>query len=133
MTRKMYSRSNGNFYGNMGEVIPSNLIPHLGFDGWTNGNLHVGDVVSSIKEESDIGATTGVIVKSKEGKYFIMGWWGTSLFRFKSIRRAIPHELVTDEILEHLHNMKIVEPKRMTMQEVEKELGYPFVIIRGDE
>lgn len=134
MSRKMYASHDGergSFYGDMGEVIPSTLLPKRRLD-WIDGNLHVGDLVTVIKEGNDY-PVSGILTKSDCGDYFVMGYWKTDLYRFTEIRKVLPHELVTDAIAMKLHNITIVEPKRMTMQEVEKELGYPFIIVRGDE
>lgn len=134
MGRKLYAKHDdrlGSYYGTMGERIPNHLLPK-GYFAWLDGDLHVGDMVSVVKGNDDL-VTTGLLVKSNDGNFYVMGYWNTSLHRFAQIRKVLPHELVTNEIAHKLHKFQIVEPKRMTMQEVERELGYPFIIVRGDE
>lgn len=127
--RQMYSR-NGEYFGTMGEMLNENQMKNVNYNKFFSDNLHVGDlVVVHVNSYMD----TGIIVKSNDGNHYVMGLWGKKLSGYTEIKKVLPNNLVTDEILYHLHKIKVAEPKRMTMEEIREELGYPFIIVRGDE
>lgn len=123
--REMFSKARVKSYGVMGELA-----------GVTRGaiaqqNLFVGDLVSYIALDGE-QMHSGIVVKSNDNNFYVMGYWGFTLDRFPKIVKVLSHEYVTNEIVEHLHSMEIIEPKRMTVQEVENKLGYPIIIVEGD-
>lgn len=124
----MYSSDGRHFYGAMGEYA-GRTKKSLGFEG---SNLFVGDLVAYVTPDGE-NIHRGVIAKSDSGEFHIMGYWGHKLEDFTMIGKVLSHRLVTSDMLYYLHDMKIVEPRKMTIEEIEKELGYSVVIVKGDE
>lgn len=113
MSRKILKNNSGSIYGTMGEKT-------------NHKNIHVGDLV--VVERYGGSVYSGIIVKYNN-EYFKMGAVGTLLKDYRAIHKVLPHELVTDEILDRLHSLHISEPKKMTLDEIQKKLGYEIEII----
>lgn len=98
-------------------------------------DVKVGDLVSvKFKKNDDyVGHAFSGVVVNHSGVYCVMGACGTKLDleNYEFINKVLPHELVTDEILSHLHNLKKVETKKLTISQVSRLLGYPIEIVQG--
>lgn len=92
----------------------------------------LGDIIAYKHHMSD-NVCVGVVVFA-QGKMTVMGSVGTDLRTLQNIRIIVPHNLLTQEILDHNHPncFEIEEPKKMTLAEIEKELGYSVEIVEGE-
>lgn len=108
-------------YGTMGEETRFIWEKH-----GTYYPIHVGDLVSFKVDTGDI--RKGLIVNI-EGNVGVMGSVGRGVAGLDDLQVVIPYKYVTDEIAKHLHHLMIVEPKPLTLREVERELGYMIEIV----
>ncbi|UUV46561.1 hypothetical protein [Bacillus phage vB_BanS-Thrax3] len=98
-------------------------------------NFYVGDIVTFDTQKPDDGQThyAGVIT-THDGKepYGICNGYTDSVYNV-NIKRVVPYNLVTREILDFCENTHIIirdiPVKEMTLAEVEKELGYKIQIV----
>lgn len=104
-------------YGIMGEKV------------FFDDDLCVGDLISYRWK----GNLLHAIVVKHNNYYAPMGLVSYSLKHreISEIRRVLPHNLVTEEIVRLFHHMNIEEAVQMTVSEIEKKLGYPIEIIEG--
>lgn len=109
-------------YGQMGDLTNGETWK----EGYVPMPIHVGDVISFTRQDGTLG--NGMVVKT-DGVYGVMGYVNLGLRKFNLIDIVIPHNLVTEEIAKRLHGFRIVEPKKMTIEEVEEALGYPVQIV----
>lgn len=98
--------------------------------------LHIGDLVLFRLKDSR-KFYKGLIVESDflgSKKVGVMGAVssGINSDNFDVFIRVLPHYLLTEEISYNLHKFNIIKPRKMTIKEIEKELGYPIEIIEGD-
>jgi len=99
-----------------------------------NGDYHVGDIVSFNPEFSTLGnGNIGVVTAYKNSKlgYGVCGIYGKDP-REIGIKKVLPYTMLTQEILTYHKDHLVIRDlvlKEMTVQEIEKELGYKIKII----
>lgn len=129
MDRVLTTESNSN-YGKVGE--------YTGCSDSHNHDLYNGDIVAVIyKREYYSKVVTSVICKDGyDGRFFIMGFKTInfqSLLNEYDVIKVIDYKEVTNDILKSINSYvrikKIERPKKMTIKEIEKELGYKIEII----
>ncbi|UUV46047.1 hypothetical protein [Bacillus phage vB_BanS-Thrax1] len=104
-------------------------------------NFYVGDIVAFDTQkpcfDKNDGHYVGVIT-THDGKepYGICNGYTDSVYNV-NIKRVVPYNLVTREILDFCKNTHIIirdiPVKEMTLAEVEKELGYKIQIVEAWE
>lgn len=97
-----------------------------GFKSSFGDELNVGDLVIASFERGHFFIN---LVVDYHGRPAIMGAVSRKLSDYYKIKKAIPFEMVTDEIVKHISGLKIVEPKRMTLKEIEQALGYAIELV----
>jgi len=113
-------------YGKLGTRINRNV---------TNNNYiyYVGDLVLYQRKKGYIDY--GILVEFKKGIYSVYGWGTTDLNNRDDItlvNRIIPYDIITNDIVKHMHStlcIKEIEEKEMTLNDIEKLLGYKIKII----
>ncbi|AKQ08407.1 hypothetical protein PQE66_gp092 [Bacillus phage PBC2] len=123
--KELYNDSTGKSVGELGEFA-------FEVDGV---NFYVGDIVTFDTQKPFDGHThyAGVITTHK-GKepYGICNGYIDSVYNV-NIKRVVPYNLVTREILDFCKNTHIlirdIPVKEMTLAEIEKELGYKIEIV----
>lgn len=97
--------------------------------------LRTGDLVAYINGMKNIGISV-VYLHPETGSYAVYGWGGIHLEQLmndptKEMRLVLPHNLVTQEILQfHQNSLLLLEPKELTLSEIEERLGYPIKLIK---
>lgn len=129
MYRVLTTENNPN-YGKVGE--------YTGCCDSHNNDLYNGDIVAVIYKYGDYSKVlTSVICKGGyDGGFFIMGFKAISLHSILNkydVIKVVDYKDVTNEILKSISSYvrikEIERPKKMTIKEIEKELGYKIEII----
>lgn len=95
-------------------------------------SYHAGDIVAY--KDKFYTLRTG-IVAPREGGFGIAGTFSQDVDRME-FEKVIPYKLVTEEILKHIKphfELKKVEVKRMTVEEISHALGYDVEIVGDDK
>jgi len=122
--KELYNKSVSQFAGEVGEFA---FNVH-GVD------YHVGDIVSFSEHLTNLNNDNiGVVTINKSCRlgYGVCGIY-TKDAREIGIKKILPFTLLTQEILSHYKDHLVIRDlhlKEMTVQEIEKELGYKIKII----
>lgn len=129
MDRVLTTENNSNL-GKVGE--------YTGYRDSYNHGLYNGDIVAVVyKSRGYSKALTDVICKdSYDGKFFVMGFKTKDFHSFLNkydVIKIADYKEVTNDILKSINSYvrikEIERPKKMTIKEIEKELGYKIEII----
>lgn len=124
----MYLERDGKECGICGEK--TDLKDTLGKD------LYVGDIVVVVNTDTakglDIQGENIIVKDSTDKRYHVMGLYSINDFSSNSewnIYRAIPYDKIPEGYRDNCHTYKD-DKKEMTIQEIEKELGYSIKIVK---
>lgn len=125
--RKLVERTSGESFGAIGE--PTGFMVK-------GKELKVGDFIAVVHRHYKTIDSYLVIKNVKNGFYTLMGWYSNPLDRlladnYTDVKVIVNNENITEGILESRYGdyFSIVEPKKMTLEEIEAELGYPVELV----